>query len=175
MMQRVTVAEKNVSESAVWPTVAIRAEHQQGEYSGSSLAGDRVYLTFNYQPGAGVSSYFEAKAAASKVRAAEMMVEVAKRDALDKARTELIDHKTAKARLAAQLNTSKLSQDILISSARLFVLGKRSWLDLLNFERELFSSQILESEYRAQVVGTKYRLRLLAGDNFGNRDNKLDE
>ena len=55
------------------------------------------------------------------------------------------------------------SADVLDSSRRLFVTGRRTWLDLLNSVREQTTNDQMESEARVAVIADQYKLRLRAG------------
>lgn len=156
--------EKTMAKAVLWPTVSVRAEHQEGEYQGSMLPGNRVYVALTYTPGAGLASLADISAASAKIRSAESELENKRRDLLDRLRSEYSDYESARYRLPELSRVSLLTSDILDSSARLFVLGRRSWLDLLNSVREMVSAQQQEADIRAQAFGAYQRLRLWAGE-----------
>lgn len=157
-------ADKAMAKAVLWPTVSVRAEHQEGEYLGSQLAGNRVYVALTYTPGSGLASLTDISAASARIRSAEGELENKRRDLLDKLRAEQNDFETARLRQAELTRNSKLTADILDSSTRLFVLGRRSWLDLLNAVREMVSAQQQEVDNKALAYGANQRLRLWAGE-----------
>ena len=160
-----TVLEKeaDVSASALWPAVSVRAEHQIGQYPGSAAAGRRVYLLVNYAPGSGLSAVSDRDATRARVRAAQQDIESAQREVLDKVQQAWSDLHTAAARLPDLVLSRRVSEDVFESSGRLFVTGRRSWFDLLNTVRELASNEQLEADVSAQELGAYYRLLTISG------------
>ncbi len=161
-------ADEKLAQSVLWPSVAFRAEYQEGQYDGSLQPGNRWYVVVNYVPGAGLSSIAEVSAARSKIRAAESEVETVRRETLDRLQVEIDDYESARARIPDLALSTRLSKGQIESSRRLFVLGRRSWLDLLNSVRELVNVHQLEIEARSVLVGSHVRLALLTGDLFPN-------
>ncbi|CAN5797113.1 hypothetical protein BH09PSE5_BH09PSE5_25090 [soil metagenome] len=158
------------TKAALWPTVSVRAEHQEGSFTGSQASGGRVYLSLQYTPGAGASVIPHAAAAAVRAEAAEQVVQTARREVSDRVEVEWLDFQSASARIPELERTRAGSSDVLDSSVRLFVTGRRTWLDLLNSVRELMQTEQLEVDARATGIGSSYRLRLLAGESMWSRD-----
>lgn len=159
-------ADEKYAQSAFWPTVSFRAEYQDGQYAGSLQPGSRWYMVVNYVPGAGLSSIADVAAAKARIRVAESDLETTGRDVLDKVQTEMDDYESARVRLPDLMRATQLSIGQIESSKRLFVLGRRSWLDLLNSVRELVIVHQQEVEAKALLMGSYYRLGLLAGDLY---------
>lgn len=61
--------------------------------------------------------------------------------------------------------SSTAAASVLASYTRMFVAGKRSWLDVLNAARELIQSEVTEGDILAAYWGSRYRLRLDAMDD----------
>jgi adhesin transport system outer membrane protein len=62
---------------------------------------------------------------------------------------------------------------VLASNRRLFVTGRRSWIDLLNSVREIAQAEQAEAEARAGSVGAYYRLGLLLGIPMWSPESEL--
>ena len=58
----------------------------------------------------------------------------------------------------------KRAPTVLASYDRLFVAGKRNWLDVLNAARELTQVETSLADVEALVVASYYRLRLHGGE-----------
>jgi adhesin transport system outer membrane protein len=166
------IAKNEVAQtrSALWPTVSLRAEHQEGSFAGSQAAGGRVYLSLQYTPGAGLAVVPLAAAAEVRAQASEQAALTVRRDVSDRVEIEWLDFQSASARVPELDLTRAGSRDVLESSVRLFVTGRRTWLDLLNSVRELMQTEQLEVDARATVVGSSYRLRLLGGESMWIHD-----
>jgi adhesin transport system outer membrane protein len=63
--------------------------------------------------------------------------------------------------------------EVLSSNRRLFVTGRRSWIDLLNSVREIAQAEQAEAEARAGSVGAYYRLGLLLGIPMWSPESEL--
>jgi hypothetical protein len=62
---------------------------------------------------------------------------------------------------------------VLASNRRLFVSGRRSWIDLLNSVRDIAVAEQAEAEVRAITVGAHYRLGLLLGIPMWSPESEL--
>ena len=146
------------------PTLSLRAEHQAGTYPGSAASGNRLVVSLNYAPGAGLAVYSQAAAAESRAESTDLSDQSARRDLSDRIEAAWQELNSSLGRLPELTQTSRSSAEVLESSQRLFTTGRRSWLDLLNAVRELMQAEQTESDTRATAVGAAYRLRLLTGD-----------
>jgi outer membrane protein, adhesin transport system len=153
-------------DAALWPTLALRAEHQRADATATSLAvnDNRVMLVLDYVPGAGLSAAAGADAARARIGGLMESREAARRDLVEKVSTDYEDHLASRDRRRDLRNTLKASAEVLASYDRLFVAGKRSWLDVLNAARELTEVEISLADVEAQLVASRYRLRLHGGE-----------
>ena len=55
------------------------------------------------------------------------------------------------------------SEKVLDSYKRLFIAGKRQWLDLVNASREVTQNYISLATLRAMLISSSYRLAVQAG------------
>ncbi len=60
--------------------------------------------------------------------------------------------------------TIKASAEVLASYDRLFIAGKRNWLDVINAARELIQAQTTLAEAEALWIASRARLRLHVGE-----------
>ncbi|MDM0029877.1 TolC family protein [Variovorax saccharolyticus] len=160
---RLATLEVDRSRAAALPTLSLRAEYQTGQYVGSLPSGSRVYVTAQYAPGAGLAVFSQIDAAQQKVQSAEQSVEATRRDVAERVDAEWRDVLAARARLPELRSTRGASADALASNRRLFVAGRRSWIDLLNSARELTQAEWAEADAVAVSVGAYYRLALQMG------------
>lgn len=157
------VAQK---EAALWPTLALRAEHQKSDATPTSIAvnDSRVMLVLDYVPGAGLSAAAGADAARARIGALTDSREAARRDLVERISADYEDHLASRDRRRDLKNTLKASAEVLASYDRLFVAGKRSWLDVLNAARELTDVELALADAEAQLAASRYRLRLHGGE-----------
>jgi outer membrane protein, adhesin transport system len=157
------VAQKDAT---LWPTLALRAEHQRAGATATTMAinDNRIMVVLDYVPGAGLSAAANADAARARIGGLMESREAARRDLIEKVSTDYEDHLASRDRRRELRNTLKASAEVLASYDRLFVAGKRSWLDVLNAARELTDVETALADVEAQFVASRYRLRLHGGE-----------
>jgi adhesin transport system outer membrane protein len=158
-------AEKKSTDAVIMPNISLRAEHQQGSIYDEDQTNDNlVYLNFSYTPGAGLSSISNMESAKYKV--------LQTKDELRTKELELFkilvkyesDYRAAANRLERIQYTIKLSEKVLESYNRLFIAGKRQWLDLVNMSREVTQNKISMASLKAIYIVSSYRLALQIGN-----------
>ncbi len=174
----IAVAQEEVlqKKGEAWPNVYVRVDRQFNDSDGGRVevrsADTMVYLGLQYNPGAGLSLASSIRAAQSKVLALQQDREAIRQDLQDRASTEWRNHLTITSRLHQATEAVQSANQILQAYTRLFVVGRRSWLEVLNAARELFmAEQSLHTLQAQQVVGA-YRLRILKGEFGWQNDNE---
>lgn len=145
-----------------FPTVGIRAEHQQGDLSntGHVTNDNRVMLVLDYVPGAGLSASSGIDAAEARVRNLHENIDAAKRDLVTKIAADYEDHQSSIVRKQDIMRTKRAASEVLASYDRLYVAGKRSWLDVLNAARELMQVELSFADVDALFAASYFRIRL---------------
>lgn len=154
-----------ITDARRFPEVLGRYQYQT---SGSSVNGlntsqSGFALVLNYNSGSGFSLDAQARAALARYNAQLNATESSRNDVAESLFADGEDFRSAIERLAAVRETVKQSKVILESSGRLFVAGRRSWLDLLNTERELSQAEKGVAPLRAQLVVASYLTRMRLG------------
>lgn len=170
---RLAAIEIDRTRSAMWPTVSLRLERQVGEYLGSAAAGNRVFVSVQYAPGSGLSLGSQIEAAEQRLSAVQRTAEASRRDVTERVESEWRDLESAQRRLPELQRSSEGAIQVLESNRRLFVTGRRSWIDLLNSVREISQAEQAEVEARAVGVGAYYRLGLLLGIPMWSPESEL--
>jgi len=162
--ERLLTNEIAVARAALYPTVSVRMEYQRGAYLGSLAAGSRVYVSLQQSlGGGGLASIAQLDAAQVRQSSAVQASEGVQRDLVDQSTADWVAFVADQKRWPLLQATRKTSGDVLDSSRRLFVTGRRTWLDLLNSVREQGANEQMESEARIAVIADQYKLRLRAG------------
>lgn len=152
--------------AALWPTVGVRAEYQHGDLSntGAVTRDSRVMLVMDYVPGAGLSAAAGIDAAEARVGSLRESREAARRELVTKIAADYEDHQSSLSRKREILRTLKAASEVLASYDRLFIAGKRNWLDVLNAARELTQVENSLADIEALLAASYYRLRLHGGE-----------
>jgi adhesin transport system outer membrane protein len=170
---RLAAIEIDRTRAAMWPTVSLRLERQVGEYLGSAAPGNRVYVSMQYAPGSGLSLGSQIEAAERHLSAVQRTAEASRRDVTERVEAEWRDLESTQRRLPELQRSREGAVEVLASNRRLFVTGRRSWIDLLNSVREIAQAEQAEAEARAGSVGAYYRLGLLLGIPMWSPESEL--
>lgn len=170
---RLAAIEIDRTRSAMWPTVSLRLERQVGEYLGSAAAGNRVFVSVQYAPGSGLSLGSQIEAAEQRLSAVQRTAEAGRRDVTERVEAEWRDLESTQRRLPELQRSREGATEVLASNRRLFVTGRRSWIDLLNSVREIAQAEQAEVEARAGSIGAYYRLGLLLGIPMWSPESEL--
>jgi adhesin transport system outer membrane protein len=115
-------------------------------------------------PGAGLSALSGIQSAESKilqVQSDKLTKEMELSDALMR---DYEDYHASIDRIDGIDKTIIASQNVLDSYTRLFIAGKRQWLDLVNSSRELTQNKLTLADLKATLVVSAYRLSLKNGN-----------
>lgn len=158
-------AEKEIAKSVLWPTLTARAEHQNGSvYTDTASNVNNVgYLVLQMQPGAGFSSYSNIQSAEAKVMQAQFQFDAKKHDLVTNVLRIYNENYSANSRLKAVQESIDAAQNVLDSNMRLFVAGKKQWLDVVNSSRELTQVKGALSDLEVSRFITAYQLVLQQG------------
>jgi outer membrane protein, adhesin transport system len=157
-------AEKTKAKAILWPNVSLRAEHQSGSvYYDQSQTNNVVYVALSASTGAGFSALSNIQSAESRVMQLRFTKLSKERELTDTLYAFYNDYRSAQDRIHSLKNTIDASQNVLDSYARLFIAGKRQWLDLVNSSREVTQNTIALADAKASLITSAYRLALQTG------------
>lgn len=158
-------AEKKSADAAVMPNVSLRAEHQRGSvYENTNVDNENLaYVAVSFNPGAGLSSLSNIESARYRVMQAMDERNVQEQELKDALVMDYADYTASSGQIESMQRNIAASKEVLESYGRMFVAGKRQWLDLVNASRDLTQSQITLATLRAVMVTSAYRLALQAG------------
>jgi adhesin transport system outer membrane protein len=147
-----------------WPTVALVAQRNLVHGVPYTVSSSTVGLQLQYVPGAGFSTLAAARAAAAQTESLRATREAARSELITKLHAEYQDLGSALARRLDMVANIKANAAVLASYERLFVAGKRSWLEVMNAAREVSDSELALADIEAQMVAGRYRLALYAAE-----------
>jgi len=150
--------------AAVWPSLYARVDHQEGQITGTLPADTRVYVGFEHSFGAGLSTATAIRAAEAGQTAAREALQAARREVAARIVADIEGYRAARQyATGAAANLAALDQ-VSESYRRMFLAGKRGWLDLLNMIREQTEAARMLSAVRVQVALQSFRLKLHRGE-----------
>lgn len=168
-------AEVRQRKGGAWPNIYMRLDRQFTDTGTGGFdvrsSDTKLYLGLQYNPGPGLSLSSYVAAAQSKIAALQQDRESIRQDLLDRINSDWRDHVTNVARLRHSKATVQAAKDVLDAYTRLFAVGRRGWLDVLNAARELSLAEQILSDLQTQHVVGVYRLQMHRGQfNWQNGD-----
>jgi adhesin transport system outer membrane protein len=156
----------NAAEAHRYPDVVGRYQYQtdNGTGSGSSASQSSFAVLLNYITGAGLSVAAQARVAVAKASVQRNSVEQLRDDLAATIFSEWQDFSSGVESEAFARETVAESRAIVDSSIRLFLAGRRSWLELLNTERELTQAEKSAAALRSQIIAASYLARMRLGE-----------
>jgi outer membrane protein, adhesin transport system len=155
----------NAKEAEAYPQLFIRMYKPFGAIPSSTDTSTTTFLGMRYTPGAGFSTYAEAKAIATRKDSAEQSIEVVIREMQQTLQNDYEELINARSRIAALEKSVASSAMVLESYQRQFQAGRKQWQDLLNQVRELAQNQYALADAQASMVGSMYRLQIRMGQD----------
>ena len=144
--------------SAYLPQLVLRLEKSTGQINDS-----RAMLVLLAQPGAGLSALAGVSGAVARLEALRMAAEGAQRDTRERLTLDWNEWTAARLRLENAGLASDMSGEVFDSYTRQYVIGRKSWNDVLNAVRELTQSQFALEDARAQASAAALRLGAQCG------------
>lgn len=165
-MLKSTNLEMEVTKSSYMPNLGLRAEHRDGDlYNDNSSTKNQnlVYVTFNMTTKAGLSSVSEIAAARSKVSEYKFRKTVLEKELVDSLLSDYNNYEVTKKNIKIVTNSINLANSVLDSYTRLFLAGKKQWLDLVNATNELKQYKIQLANLKVSENVLSYKLALKSG------------
>ena len=143
------------------PQVSFQAQRQIGNTYVPGYPGYDMYgLVVSYAPGGGFSSIATTSAAFERARASTMQVEISKRDLSDRLSAEYNEYEFSQLKKESLQRSSDLSSDISASYDRQYLVGRKSWIDLMNAVRERAQTRVSLADADGGLLGSSYRLAI---------------
>lgn len=159
--------EQDSTEASIMPNLNLRVERREGDlYSDNyDKSNDQniVYLAFTATTRAGLSSISDIAAAKIKINEIEYRKKTIEKELIDSLLSDYNNYEIAKNRINILKRSVDSAQNVLDSYTRLFLAGKRQWLDLVNASREVMQYKIELSNLYVTKSILSYKLALKNG------------
>jgi outer membrane protein, adhesin transport system len=154
--------ELRQKQSEQWPSVYARLDRQfyDNAVGFGKTVENTVYVGFQYTLGAGLSVYAQVETVQAKVQSLQNEREALLRQLKETYNSEWRDYQSVIERIDYAQSVSNNTTTLSESYTRLFVAGRRSWLELLNTLREESSADQTLTDLQAQQQGSYFRLQL---------------
>lgn len=151
-------ADIDSKRSAYMPQLALRLEKSTGQ-----VQDTRAMLVLQAQPGAGLSAVSGVDAAIARREAVRMAREAAERDTRERVTLDWNEWMAAQRRLENSEQSRIMATEVFESYTRQYVIGRKSWIEVLNAVREATMAEFTLEDARAQMIASGLRLRAQTG------------
>ncbi len=157
-----------------WPQVVLRYRRQVTGAVAFGSDRDQIGIALNYAPGSGFSTLAKANADAQRLVGFELASDAIVQDLNEQVRVEWEGLRRDIDRQGVQNQAINSAREVLESYERQFIVGRKTWLDVLNALRELTQSDVRLAQAQAGASAGLYRLRLRAGALPGENHWKVE-
>lgn len=161
MKHEAEVADEEAKEirAQALPQVSLQAQRQIGNaYLPGAPGYNMVGLVVQYAPGGGLSSIASSSAAFDRSRAATIQVDSIKRDLTDRLNADYNEYEFSQLKIESLKQSVNLTNDISASYDRQYLVGKKSWLDLMNAVRERAQTRQALADAQGSLLASSRRL-----------------
>ena len=149
--------------SALFPQVSLGYEKRYGDLM-FGQEREEVFVSVEFQPGAGLSVASSISAAKARKRAALNTLEAEKRDVRRQVKTAWNEYSFASLQLGPSQSLVAATTSVVDSYLRQYAVGKKSWLDVLNAQRETTQAKNTLVDFEVLQLTSLYRLRVLLNE-----------
>ena len=155
-----------------WPSVYARIDRQFNKNSfGGKSVDTQAYIGLQYTPGAGLTVLSQIETAQARFQSLDSEREALRRQLKESYQSEWRDYAANTERIQLAQRVENSNSALSESYTRLFVAGRRSWLELLNALREQAAGEQALSDLQALQHTSYFRLRLYLGQLAWQVDN----
>ena len=175
-----SIHQVSKEESALYPTLSLVAEHKQGDvYTENNNTSDNaVYLSLKATTGAGLSLLSNVEKAKLNTKRLKSEKDTKEQELTDSFIIDYNNMTLAKEKLANLKLNQEFSGEVFESNKRLFIAGKKQWLDLVNSSKELMDISVSYRDTKELYNILKYKIALQTGkinlEGLVNNDNEIN-
>lgn len=156
-------AESGVSKADMQSARAALMPQVSGQYSYNDYQGAQAGLVVRMQFGSGLSRVTAISAARDRVAASDLNIAAAERDLRNQIVETHNQYSAAVTRLPMSVESAKAAHQVHESYLRLFMSGRRSWLDVMNSFQETTNADLNLIDAQSSAWVAMNRLLLLTG------------
>ena len=148
------------AKSALYPQVSLGYEKRYGELLNGQVE-EESFVSVQFTPGAGLSVASSISAAKQRKQSALDNLEAEKRQLRRQINATWSEYTAASFQLAPSKELVRATSSVIESYLRQYAVGKKSWLDVLNAQRESTQAKNTLVDYEMFYLTSLYRLRIL--------------
>ncbi|MGC6481936.1 MAG: TolC family protein [Porticoccaceae bacterium] len=151
--------------SALYPQISLGYEY--GKTHGGLLNGEideETFVSVQFQPGSGLSVASSVKAAKLRKESALDSLEAEKRELRRQIKSAWNEYTSVSVQLEPSRMLVEATGSVVESYLRQYAVGKKSWLDVLNAQREATQAKNTLVDFEVLYLTSLYRLKILLNE-----------
>jgi adhesin transport system outer membrane protein len=134
--------------------------HLSAQFTSNEVTGDRVGLSLTTALNGGLAPIEAERAAKTRRLAAETRIGSADQDVQTQLAADFAENAAARERVVAGRTAAEAARDVTDSYQRLFVVGRRSWLDVMNAALEVTQADLAVQDAEVSAMASAARIQL---------------
>lgn len=147
--------------ASLYPNVSLRYEKFMG--AASAVPFDRWSVALEYQPGSGLSAVSGLGASAKRLEMAASAIEAGQREVTERIMNQFNEAQTFAQQVGPATDYARTASDVMASYLRQYTAGRKSWLDVMNAQREQTQSRYSAADVTSGTLLSVLKLEILAG------------
>ena len=162
ILVRATRAQAEVSRANTKPVVFAAIRQQVGHLQ-FGLDRTLAFVGLEFKPGPGLSMLSAVEAATSRIATAEQAILTHERQLVQQVRSAWAELIAQRQQIEPVRLIARASDEVVASYLRQYQVGRKTWLDVLNAQRESTQARYSLADLDWGIQGVQLRLLLLAG------------
>ncbi len=157
------VAQNDVEakRAQLYPNVSLRYEKFSG--AATVVPFDRMLVVLDYQPGAGLSSMSAIGAAVKRAGMSANAIDAGMREVTEKTLNQYSEARAFVDQIEPSKAYASAASGVMASYLRQYTTGRKSWLDVMNAQREQTQARYSAVDVAAGVLLSSLKLDILTG------------
>ena len=152
-------AESRMARAQLMPEIFLQHEKPFGPADPNQMSDEETTrLVLRYQTDSGLKGWLSS--GAQRVQAARLSVDAARREAVASVSVAQSERRAALAQLGYQRDAVLAADSVVRSFLRQFEVGRKTWLEVLNAQRELHETKLQSVQIKRTLWSAEMRLAL---------------
>lgn len=168
---QVSLEESKEIKAQLLPQVSLQAQVQVGNAVLPNAPNyNSIGFTLNYVTGNGLATMASARSAQSRAQASELQIQTAHRELNDRLTAEINEYEFSKIKVESLQKSADLAEEISDSYDRQFLVGRKSWLDLMNTVRERAQNKFSLADVEVSLIVSSWKISVALNDDNTEQD-----
>lgn len=152
-----------IERSVLLPQVYLRHEKYSRQNITGSYPDSQTFIALEYQLGTGVSSAYAWSASINQIKSAQANIDSAEREVVNALTKYWYQYNLGVTQIIYMEKQLEASQSVVDSFARQYTVGKKTWLDVLNAQKEMNQSINTVIDTKMSLIQSQIYIGIMTG------------